>query len=352
GVDIKDGNISFGDIFKITTNSNGEDGQTLSYGLNISLSPENADSEVVIENDDEVIGIRTPQKDAEGNIIYDENGNRKFTWKTIIGNLSKVTLGNSPLSTYQPAGYGICTENGFFSGTIVTASGQIGGFKITDKEIYHITSIIELEDDTEGSAEGDTENNTENSIEDEFIDLRRVEGLYLGSDGRFKLGGKNNYIIYDGVDSSMGLEISVNSLKIKIEDNENPGSATEESLVNILKGQDEKIKLIARPRLGYSFTEEGLIITTDKDPNEVGDLKTKIDENGMIVSQYQLVKENEVAEEQWTDVLVANNEGVSARNLHANTYLIIGNESRFETYQKVIDSNTTETRTACYWLGG
>ena len=44
------------------------------------------------------------------------------------------------------------------------------------------------------------------------------------------------------------------------------------------------------------------------------------------------------------DVLTANNEGVKAIDLHATTYLIVGDYSRFENYG-------TQARTACYWIG-
>ena len=46
-------------------------------------------------------------------------------------------------------------------------------------------------------------------------------------------------------------------------------------------------------------------------------------------------------------VLTANNEGVQAVNLHATTYLIIGQYSRFEDYDK-----DGEPRTGCFWIGG
>ena len=42
-------------------------------------------------------------------------------------------------------------------------------------------------------------------------------------------------------------------------------------------------------------------------------------------------------------VLVANNEGVDAYNLHASTYLIIGDNSRFEDYNN-------NSRTGCFWI--
>ena len=78
---------------------------------------------------------------------------------------------------------------------------------------------------------------------------------------------------------------------------------------------------------GFTFNEEGLTIEkTDRE------MKTQITENGMTV-----YKNNEA-------ILTANNVGVDAVNLHATTYLIIGNNSRFED----MGSN----RTGCFWIGG
>lgn len=136
GVDIKDGNISFGDLFKIT--SNGTEG-AVSYGLSIDLAPENENESIVIESDERVIGIREKVVDSEGNIVLD-NGKPKWTWKTVIGDLSKVTLGSGEkaqsLRDLGIKGYGICTDNGFFSGYVVAGGGQIGGFIINDNKLY------------------------------------------------------------------------------------------------------------------------------------------------------------------------------------------------------------------------
>lgn len=77
---------------------------------------------------------------------------------------------------------------------------------------------------------------------------------------------------------------------------------------------------------GFTFNEEGLHISkTDSE------ITTSITEDGMIV--YKNDKE----------VLVADNLGVKAEDLHATTFLIIGNNSRFEDY----NSN----RTGCFWIG-
>lgn len=79
---------------------------------------------------------------------------------------------------------------------------------------------------------------------------------------------------------------------------------------------------------GFTFDSSGLTIA--KSNNEI---KTQITEDGMIV--YKDGKE----------MLTANNEGVKAEDLHATTFLIIGNTSRFESIED-------DTRTACFWIGG
>ena len=78
---------------------------------------------------------------------------------------------------------------------------------------------------------------------------------------------------------------------------------------------------------GYTFNEEGLSI--EKTGSE---MKTLITEDGMSVYRDS------------TKVLTANNIGVVARNLHAETYLTIGTNSRFEDYEG--------GRTGCFWIGG
>lgn len=78
---------------------------------------------------------------------------------------------------------------------------------------------------------------------------------------------------------------------------------------------------------GYKFDEEGLTIS--KSGTEIS---TQITEDGMTISRGD------------TEVLVVDNVGVQATNLHARTYLIIGNNSRFEDYAE-------GSRTGCFWIG-
>ena len=77
---------------------------------------------------------------------------------------------------------------------------------------------------------------------------------------------------------------------------------------------------------GFTFDETGL--TIDKSGTE---MSTTITEDGMTIYRDD------------TEVLVVNNIGVEATNLHARTYLIIGTNSRLEDYN--------ETRTGMFWIG-
>ena len=82
---------------------------------------------------------------------------------------------------------------------------------------------------------------------------------------------------------------------------------------------------------GFTFNEEGLTISKSD-----SDISTQITEDGMTVS-----KNDE-------ELLVADSEGVKAKNLHATTYLVIGKYSRFEDYT----NQDGEARTGCFWIGG
>ena len=80
---------------------------------------------------------------------------------------------------------------------------------------------------------------------------------------------------------------------------------------------------------GFTFDQNGLNISkTDSE------MKTQITEDGM-----KIYKNDEV-------MLTANNQGVDAKNLHATTYLIIGNNSRMEDF-----TEGGNKRTAVFWIG-
>lgn len=80
---------------------------------------------------------------------------------------------------------------------------------------------------------------------------------------------------------------------------------------------------------GFTFDENGLTITKTN-----AETKTNIDEDGMVV--YSTTgAEN-------TEILVADAQGVKAENVEVRTYLVVGQNSRFQDY---------ETGTGCFWVG-
>lgn len=80
---------------------------------------------------------------------------------------------------------------------------------------------------------------------------------------------------------------------------------------------------------GFKFDESGLTISKTG-----SEMATTIDDDGMTIK-----RDDE-------ERLVADNEGVKAYNLYSKTYLIVGESSRFEDYEK-----SGEPRTGCFWIG-
>lgn len=81
---------------------------------------------------------------------------------------------------------------------------------------------------------------------------------------------------------------------------------------------------------GYTFGADGLRINKNGE-----EIENTIDNTGMKVKR------------SGEDILIANNEGVSAINLSSRQYLIIGANSRFEDY----DNGSDQHRTACFYIG-
>ena len=81
---------------------------------------------------------------------------------------------------------------------------------------------------------------------------------------------------------------------------------------------------------GFTFDDNGLTIE-DINPNTNNKITTTVSNNGMVV-----YRDDEA-------VLTANDRGVKAKDLQAETYLIVGTNSRFEDYGY--------HRTGCFWVG-
>ena len=114
----------------------------------------------------------------------------------------------------------------------------------------------------------------------------------------------------------------VKSVEAKIDEQDLSISVIEEELEN---GVDK-----VKTKTGYVFDSEGLKINKDGEA-----MSNLLDNTGMYVKR------------SGTEILTANNEGVTAMDLHAKTYLKIGSgdgRSRFEDYGI--------NRTGCFWTGG
>lgn len=113
--------------------------------------------------------------------------------------------------------------------------------------------------------------------------------------------------------------------------------SAEEKLAVTMSSKEIDIAIQSKLRDGVDqiVTETGITVNGDGisvDKTGAGTW-TRINENGMTV--FESATGNKA--------LVVNSNGVDARNLHATTYLIIGENSRFEDYK--------ENRTGCFWIG-
>ena len=120
------------------------------------------------------------------------------------------------------------------------------------------------------------------------------------------------------MDEYLGSELKTLSSKVQ------SAMSPEDVKLEVSKTLEDGVSQITTTT-GFTFNEEGLTISKSYSP-----ISTQITEDGMTVSKYG------------EDLLIADNTGVKATNLHATTYLIIGTCSRFEDY---------DGRTGCFWIG-
>jgi regulator of replication initiation timing len=118
-----------------------------------------------------------------------------------------------------------------------------------------------------------------------------------------------------------GITASVAELDAKVEAKATP----EELKIEVQKGLAEEVNKVTTTT-GFTFNDNGLRITKTN-----SEIETLITEDGMKIYKGS------------NEVLTADNEGVKATDLHATTYLIIGDNSRLENY--------SGGRTACFWIG-
>lgn len=188
----------------------------------------------------------------------------------------------------------------------------------------------------------------ENAVGDSIIEVeQKVSQLELTTEG---INGEVSEVktVNDAQNTKLSqLEIAANSVTTRVSNIETKTDNSIDALNNrvssiaeetALKVDAKGVEIIVQESLSngvdkvvtsskkYSFDDNGLDISSNS-----SNINTTITEDGMRI--YRAGDE----------VLVANNDGVKAEDLHATTYLIIGETSRLED---------RANRTACFWIGG
>ncbi len=224
-------------------------------------------------------------------------------------------------------------------------SSQLAEIKLTTDDI---TLRVEKIENNEVEIEVDLENDSN------FIALKERVGALEVSDEEIKASvSEVETIINNNTDeiavvrssiSSLQIEsneisASVKSLETQTTDSLNALDNTVNALakevnlkmdadavtISINKALDEGVDKVKTSSKNYTFDDDGLNISSSD-----SDFNTVVNENGMRIYKGS------------TEVLTANNEGVTATDLHARTFLIIGENSRLED---------RGSRTACFWIG-
>ena len=118
--------------------------------------------------------------------------------------------------------------------------------------------------------------------------------------------------------TNANVETLTNEVNLKV--------SAEDVTIAITNTLNEGIDKVVTSTKKYTFDDTGLNVRSSDNS-----ISTTITEDGMSI------------ERAGSEVLTANNEGVKAEDLHATTYLIIGNNSRLEDWQG--------NYTACFWIG-
>jgi len=142
--------------------------------------------------------------------------------------------------------------------------------------------------------------------------------------------------------STTEVSASVSSVEKKVAEVESAASATNSRIdtlskdvslkldkqgveITVAQKLEEGVDKVVTSSKKYTFDDEGLMISAPD-----SEFSTEVTDNGMRIYKSS------------SEVLTVNNDGVQAADLHARTFLIIGENSRLED---------RGSRTACFWIG-
>lgn len=223
------------------------------------------------------------------------------------------------------------------TGEITSSKNEIASIKVTTQGIEQTVQQIESNvSGIDGRVTKNTNDIANIKLTTDEIELR-VENSETTIDNLTGEVTENSQAISSIQQTTDSISSSVSSVEGKLNELTGEYESLKESIDVTMN--PENLQIIIQKEMektgvgdsittstGYTFDEDGLTIS--KTGTE---LSTQITEDGMTVKRGE------------EEMLVANNEGVKATNLHATTYLIIGKYSRFEDYEPV--------RTGCFWIG-
>ena len=159
--------------------------------------------------------------------------------------------------------------------------------------------------------------------------------------------------IADAKESISELEVNTQSIKASVSSVEQKVNGLPEQIEGAVDQANSRIDTIARD-VAMKLDKTGVEITIDEklengvDKVVTAAKKYKFDDTGLNISSAQSNISTVVTEDGMRikknsqEVLTVNNQGVKAQDLHAYTFLIIGDNSRLED---------RGNRTGCFWIG-
>ena len=272
---------------------------------------------------------------------------------------SETSANSQSISTLQLTTEGITASVSKMQETVDTTTKNLTsvemsmeGLAVTVGEVYktqstHSKAITQLELTTEGITASVSEmQKTVDTTTESMAELQLTTESIAASVEEVKTTAESN------TSAISALQINTDSISASVKKIEETAIAQVEDLeeeVSKVKTDFASFKLTSDEALlefkteieengvakvsgkGYSFSEEGFKINA-----EGSAIETTITEDGMSIT-----KSGE-------EVLRADSEGVRANDLHATSWLIIGNNSRLEDYADVNGNK----RTGCFWIGG
>ena len=265
--------------------------------------------ELKVTNDEinaKVTEVTTKTADLESSL---DNTNAKVTENTTaIGNLTVTTESiNASVSSLETTTTNLATKDGELEESITTNATAIGELQVSTESIS--ASVGELQTTTDNLT-GEVTSNKEN-----------IAALQITTEGISTSVSSLETNLNSQID---GLDKSFESLAKEVST-----KVTAEDITVAIETERKNGATHVTTSTGFKFDSEGLTITKSDSA-----ISTNIDEDGLSVYKY-----NE-------EVLTADNTGVKAQNLHATTYLIIGNNTYFADF-----TEGSTHRAGCFWTG-